>query len=47
MSKKTKPSSEGEQQEGRPEEKNRPQDVQDPRVKNSRHKKVTADKWNQ
>ncbi|MEA2401285.1 MAG: hypothetical protein QOK00_1688 [Thermoleophilaceae bacterium] len=25
----------------------RPQDVPDPRTKSSRHKKVTADKWNQ
>ena len=47
MSKKTKPSSAGEQQAAEPQQKNRPQDVQDPRAKNSRHKKVTADKWNQ
>jgi hypothetical protein len=47
MSKKTKPSSAGEQQAAPPAQKNRPQDVQDPRAKNTRHKKVTADKWNQ
>jgi hypothetical protein len=46
MSKKTKPSSAGEQQDGRAEQKNRPQEVQDPRAKNSRRKKVTADEWN-
>jgi hypothetical protein len=46
MSKKSKPSSSGEQQPASPRQKNQ-QDVQDPRTKNSRHKKVTADKWNQ
>jgi hypothetical protein len=47
MPKKSKPSSQGEQQPAAPEQKSRPQDVQDPRAKNTRHKKVTADKWNQ
>ena len=47
MSKKNKPSSAGEQPAASPEQKNRPQDVEDPRKKSGRHKKVTADKWNQ
>lgn len=47
MSKKHKPSGPGVQPSADPAEKNRPQDVQDPRKKSDRHKKVTADKWNQ
>jgi hypothetical protein len=31
----------------RPEQKKAPRDVPDPRAKNQRHGKTTADKWNQ
>jgi hypothetical protein len=47
MPKKKMPSGPGAQPNTQANNKNRPQDIQDPRKKSDRHKKMTADKWNQ